>query len=104
MKKILSIIVFLSLFSRPLLAERPYSFDQNQKLRVAGTILISQIFSRGLSEFGVDVKNRVILTDIFLIGTALTAEALSPNFSKNNLTSVGIGLVTSNLISITLDW
>lgn len=104
MKKLLSFILFLSLFCNSVKAEEPYLLDQNQKLRIAGTILISQLFSRGLSEFGIDVKTRVILTDIFLIGAAFTAEALSPNFSKNNLTSVGIGLATSNLISFTLDW
>lgn len=103
-KKLISLIIFLSLFCKLARAEGSYSLDQNQKLRIAGTILISQIFSRGLSEFGIDVKNRIILTDILLIGTALTAETLNSNFSKNNLTSVGIGLATSNVISITLDW
>lgn len=104
MKKIASLLIFISLFCNLSFAEDRYSFNQDQKLRIAGTILISQIFSRGLSEFGIDPWGRVLITDILLIGTALTAEALNPNFSKNNLTSVGIGLATSNIISITLDW
>lgn len=85
-------------------AEENYTFNNNQKLRIATTILISQAMSRGLSELGLGLEGRITVGNVLILGPAITSELLSEKPSKNNLLSTGIGIVTSNLISISLDW
>lgn len=85
-------------------AEDNYSFNNNQKLRIATTILISQAMSRGLSELNIGTLGRITIVNTLILGPAITSELLSEKPSKNNLISTGIGIVTSNLISISLDW
>lgn len=99
------ILFFLTFFSfKPVVAEENYTFNNNQKLRIATTILISQAMSRGLSELGIGLNGRMTISNVLILGPAITSELLSDKPSKNNLLSTGIGLVTSNLISISLDW
>jgi len=85
-------------------AEGSYSFNSNQKLRIATTILISQAMSRLLYELGASSSGRTTISNFLILGPAITSELLSEKPSQNNLISTGIGIVTSNLISISLDW
>lgn len=101
MKKILIILLFLSTSAK---AEENYTFNDNQKLRIATTILISQGISRGLSELNIGLKGRLLIGNALILGPAITAELLNQKISKNNLLSVGIGVVTSNLLSVSFDW
>lgn len=101
MKKLL---IILFLLSTSIKAEENYTFNDNQKLRIATTILISQGISRGLSELNIGLKGRLVIGNALVLGPAITAELLNQKVSKNNLLSVGIGVVTSNLLSISLDW
>lgn len=104
MGKFIFFFVFLFCLVKPAVAEENYNFNSNQKLRIATTILISQAMSRGLSELGIGTNGRMLISNTLILGPAITSELLSEKPSKNNLISTGIGLVTSNLISISLDW
>jgi hypothetical protein len=99
---IFAILVFFSFKSA--VAEENYAFNSNQKLRIATTVLISQAMSRGLSELGMGARGRMFVSNTLILGPAITSELLSEKPSKNNLISTGIGLFTSNLITISLDW
>lgn len=101
MKKLIITLLFLSTFAK---AEENYTFNDKQKLRIATTILISQGISRSLLELNMGLKGRLVIGNILVLGPAITAELLNDKVSKNNLLSVGIGVVTSNLLSISLDW
>lgn len=103
-KKIKVLLLVFFFFINTAKAEENYSFTNNQKLRIATTVLISQGMSRGLAELGLGVKGRVTVSNFLILGPAITAELLSEKPSKNNLISTGIGIVTSNLISFSLDW
>jgi hypothetical protein len=98
------LLVFCLLFSINLKAEPSYSLNNQEKVRILTTVIVSQAFSRTLADLNVGLVHRLLITDLFLIGVALTSEALNGKISKNNMTSVGIGLAGSNLISFSLDW
>jgi hypothetical protein len=104
MNKIVLFLIAFFIGSTTLKADEPYSFTNNQKLRIATTIFISQAMSRGLSEIGLGTNGRIFVSNVLILGPAITSELLSEKPSKNNLISTGIGIVTSNLISISLDW
>ena len=104
MNNLNKLILGFLLLSSVTFAEEPYRFSDNQKLRLASTVLISQGISRVLYDVGVGTKGRMVITNCLVIGPAIASELMNNRASGNNLISVGIGVITSNLISFTLDW